>query len=50
MAYTIIIKGHDLIDWLEDKVGGVYANTDSEDAVEDIRLGYNDKITITIGK
>ena len=50
MAYEIEIKGDDLIEWLEEKMGGVFEKIKEGDKITNIRLHYGDRIEITIGE
>jgi hypothetical protein len=49
MAFTITIKGNDLIEWIENNKGGVYENIKEDDRITNIQLRYGDDITVTIG-
>lgn len=49
MSYTVEISHDDLIDALEDKVGGVWEHIQEGEEIETIRVGYA-SIFITIGK
>jgi hypothetical protein len=50
MAYTVTIRGSELIDALEDKLRDVYQNIEEDDRIIKVQLHFGDEVEIVIGK